>query len=257
MFVSLVSGSSGNASLISYNNTNLLADCGMSGKRLEEFLSMLGLSGSDIDAVLLTHEHTDHITGAGIISRRYDLPIFATEGTHIHSNLGKIAEKNIKIIRPEEIFQIGNIGIRPFSILHDAVEPVGYNFFLGSKMVSIATDCGKMTDEIYKFISGSEEIILESNHDSELLMCGSYPFELKRRISGSLGHLSNTEAAQTAVRLLKDGTKKILLGHLSLENNTPDIAYQTTKNALAESGAAIGRDIMLSVASRDFITKFA
>lgn len=257
MFVSLISGSSGNAALISYNSTTLLTDCGMSGKRLEKSLCELGMSCQDIDAILLTHEHTDHTAGAGVISRRYNLPVFATAGTHRHAGIGKLPEENIRIITPGETFEIGNIGVRPFPISHDAAEPVGFNFFMGTKKASIATDSGEITEYIYEYISGSEEIILESNHDSELLMCGSYPIDLKRRISGRRGHLSNDSAAKTAVRLLKDGTKKILLGHLSLENNTPDIAYQTTKNELIKNGAKIGIDIMLAVANRHSITKLA
>ena len=257
MFVSLVSGSSGNAALISHGGTTLLADCGMSGKRLEEALSQLDMSCRDIDALLLTHEHTDHTTGAGVISRRYDLPVFATAGTHKNADIGKIAEKNIRLITPGRDFEIGNIGVRAFRVSHDAAEPVGFNFFLGAKKISIATDSGEITEEIYECISGSEEIILESNHDPDLLMVGSYPLELKRRILGKRGHLSNTEAAKTCVRLLRDGTKKILLGHLSLENNTPDIAYRTAENEISQCGAKIGRDVYLSVAKRYSITALA
>lgn len=256
MFLSLISGSSGNATLVTDNKTIVLIDCGMSGKKLETALSQLDISCRDINAVLLTHEHIDHTNGAGVISRRYDIPVYATEGTHRNAAIGKISDKNTKFIKPGEKFEIGSIGICPFNISHDAAEPVGFNFFVGQKKLSLATDSGEITEEIQNCIYGSEEIILESNHDIDLLMYGTYPLNLKRRILGSHGHLSNAAAAETAVGLLNSGTKKIMLGHLSLENNTPDIAYQTTKNALTGCGAAIGHDIMLSVANRHEITRF-
>lgn len=256
MFLSLISGSSGNATLIKENNITILTDCGMSGKKLEQTLNSLDMSCTHINAILLTHEHIDHTKGAGIISRRFNIPIYATYGTFKNADLGKIDSENIHIISAKNDFEIGGIGVKPFRLTHDAAEPVGYSFFAGNKKMSIATDIGQMTNEIFEAVSGSDEIILESNHDPDMLMYGGYPISLKRRIAGRLGHLSNTDAAKTALRLLEHGTKKIMLGHLSSENNTPDIAYQTTKNELLAAGAKIGKDIFLSVANRYEVTDF-
>ena len=254
MFLSLISGSSGNAALIKENDTTILIDCGMSGKKLEQTLSLLDMACGDIDALVITHEHTDHVMGAGIVSRRYNIPIYITGGTYQNAALGKIPEENINIISAGNEFEIGNIGVKPFSITHDAAEPVGYSFFASGKKMSVATDIGNMTEDIFSAISGSDEIILESNAD--MLMYGVYPISLKQRIAGKLGHLSNSDAAKTALRLLKSGTKKIMLGHLSRENNTPDIAYQTTKNELTAADARLNNDVFLSVAGRYEITRF-
>lgn len=256
MFLSLISGSSGNASIISDNTTLILTDCGMSGKKLEEAFSSLGLSCADISAILITHEHIDHTRGAGIISRRYNIPVYATKGTFDCAQLGNIPEGNIHYISPGIDFEIGDIGIRPFSISHDANDPVGYNYFLKNKKFTVATDMGEITQTAEESIIGSDEILLEANHDVDMLMYGTYPFALKQRILSNIGHLSNDSAADACVRLLKSGTKKIMLGHLSNENNTPPIAYEACKSALLKSGAKLGDDIELSVADRYKITRF-
>lgn len=256
MFLSLISGSSGNASVISDGNSLILIDCGMSGKKLETALSEIGYSGADISALLLTHEHIDHTRGAGIVSRRYNIPVYATKGTFDCAELGKMRDENIHIVNSGEEFEIGKIAVRSFSISHDASDPVGYSFFSANKKMTIATDTGIITEEIEKNILGSDEIILESNHDREMLMYGSYPLTLKRRVAGECGHLSNDAAASACIKLLESGTKNIMLGHLSDENNTPEIAYKTVKNALEEAGASVGKDIRLSVAERYNVTRF-
>lgn len=228
----------------------------MSGKALERSLSSLDMTCDDIDALLVTHEHIDHTKGIGIVSRRYNIPIYATNGTFLTANLGNLSEDNINPISSDTDFEIGDIGIKPFEISHDAAEPVGFTFFTGHKKRAIITDSGIINDKIWSAISGSAEVILESNHDSDMLMYGIYPMNLKRRIASDIGHLSNSTAANIALKLLKSGTKKIMLGHLSKENNTPAIAYQTTKNVLEACGTIIGKDILLSVADRYNITRF-
>ena len=137
MLCTLTSGSSGNCSLLSFDGTNILIDCGISGKRLGEHLAELGLSGDDIDAILITHEHIDHISGAGVVSRRFDIPVYATCQTHMAMNLGKIKDENIRIIEPDRPFEIGGVGINAFCIPHDAAAPVGYRFYCGSKKLSV------------------------------------------------------------------------------------------------------------------------
>lgn len=256
MFCSIVSGSSGNASIIKNNNTVILIDCGLSGKRLTEELKNIGIDAKDITAMLITHEHSDHIAGAGVMSRRFNIPVFATAGTHKNMNIGPIQEQNIRIINNSTSFEIGDIMVNPFPISHDAADPVGYSFICGEKKYSVATDMGIMTEEVFSQIKGSEAVILEANHDVDMLMYGEYPYNLKRRILGKYGHMSNDLAAETAVRLLESNTKHIMLSHLSDKNNEPNIAYKTVEETLKNHGASIGADIGLCVAQRYEVTEF-
>ncbi len=256
MFLSLVSGSSGNASIIKNDNTTILVDCGLSGKKLTSILDGVGISCDEIDALLITHEHTDHIMGAGVISRRFNIPIYTTKKTHEAMNIGPIRDESIKIIEKDSDFEIGSIGIHAFSTSHDACDPVGYSFLCENKKYSIATDTGFMSDNVFNAISGSDFVMLEANHDVDMLMYGEYPYLLKKRILGDYGHLSNDLAAQAAVKLLNSNTHHIMLSHLSDKNNVPDIAYKTVENALVKSGAKIGTDIGLCVANRYEVTEF-
>lgn len=256
MFLSLVSGSSGNCSLISDGKTHLLVDCGLSAKKLEEALSKTKINPDDISAVLITHEHSDHIKGADVISRKYNLPVFATLKTHEYMNLKSLSAGNIKYISSGMDFEIGSIGVCPFSIPHDAKDPVGYNFFFGEKKLSLATDIGKMTEDIMNNLKGSLAVLLESNHDVNMLKNGRYPAYLKRRILSDSGHLSNEDAAKTVLSLIESGTRHIMLGHLSQENNTPTLAYTTAKQYLEENGVILDKDATLTVAQRFEVSCF-
>lgn len=249
-FISLISGSSGNASFISDGKTNLLVDCGMSGAKLKQALNSIDVLPESITALLITHEHIDHTRGAGVISRRYNIPVFATEGTHRNMDAGKLAEENINIVKNGTPFELGSIAITPFSIPHDAAEPVGYTFNISGERCAVATDIGRMNDTILDAVKGCKSVILESNHDIEMLRCGSYPFPLKQRILGEFGHLSNDVAAKTALELVKSGTEHIMLGHLSQENNCPEIAMLESYNLLSREGISIGSDVTLQVADR-------
>lgn len=243
-FVSLVSGSSGNSTFISDGRTKILVDCGMSGKALEKSLNDIGEKATDISAILVTHEHIDHVKGVGIISRRYNIPIYASMGTHNAMDIGKVADENRCIVG--DSFEIGNIGIKCFDIPHDAAQPFGYSFFLDGEKISVATDIGHITDDIIQAVKGSNRILLESNHDVDMLKMGTYPYQLKQRILGENGHLSNDTAAEIAAVLANSGTKSIMLGHLSDENNYPQIAYNTVMNRLRADKI----DIALCVADR-------
>lgn len=256
MFLSLVSGSSGNCSIVSDGKTTLLVDCGLTASRLLELLNTIGVSPFDLDAVLITHEHSDHIKGAGVVSGKYGLPVFATGGTHEAIKKCGIAEDNIKYISPDEAFEIGSIGVNAFSIPHDAAEPVGYNFFFGNTKLSVATDIGYMNDYILGNIMGSAAVILESNHDIEMLRNGRYPDFLKRRILGNFGHLSNNDAANTVLKLINGGTRHIMLAHLSTDNNTPKTALMETANLAVKNGITPGKDFSLAVANRFTPTNF-
>lgn len=255
MIFSLISGSSGNSTLIVQDNTIILLDCGASGKRLSQAIEALGFCCSDIDAILLTHEHTDHISGAGILSRRFDIPIYATAETFDAMNIGPLKDNNINTVTAGEEISVGEIGIVPFCISHDAANPVGYTFALKEGKFSSLTDTGIITQDIYDHVCDSKYLILESNHDVDMLQFGSYPYPLKRRILSKIGHLSNNTAAAMAAKMMENGTERIMLGHLSNENNTPEIAYKTTENAINEKGGIIGKDIILSVAKRYEITR--
>lgn len=254
-FVSLISGSSGNASLISDGKTNLLIDCGGSGKCIQNALLQAGVSIGEIDAVLLTHEHSDHVKGIGVLSRRYGFPVYATENTHSSIvNVGEI-DPDLKIgIAPDKDFEIGSIIVSPFSIPHDAADPIGYSFFIGDEKYTIATDMGYISNSLLNKLKNSKAIILESNHDINMLRCGSYPFYLQQRILGKLGHLSNEAASVAALALSESGTEHIMLGHLSEHNNLPEIAMLETNQRLTDAGINVGSDVTLQVAQRHKIT---
>ena len=256
MFLSLVSGSSGNASLIKNENTTILIDCGLSAKRLCSLLDEININPTEIDAILITHEHSDHITGAGVMSRRFDIPVYATENTHISMNIGPIKDDNTKVINSGCEFEIRDFNIRPFSISHDAADPVCYSLEYNKEKYSILTDTGIISDEIFKSVSGSDYIMLEANHDVDMLMYGDYPFSLKKRIASDKGHMSNDYAAEYAVKLIENNTKNIMLSHLSNNNNTPEIAYKTIESILIKNGINVGKDVKLSVANRYEVTKF-
>lgn len=260
-FFSLASGSSANAAFVSDGRTNVLIDCGLNGKNTQKSLSDAGADVSDIDAILITHEHIDHIAGAGVLSRRFDIPIYATPKTldamvSDKCAIGKISGKNLCPIEKDSFFEIGSLGVCAFSIPHDSADPVGYNIFLqgGKRKFCVATDMGKVDKDAVGKILGSECVILESNHDVDMLNNGSYPYYLKQRILGVKGHLSNESSAKIAACLAKNGTKSIVLGHLSKENNLPRIAYDVSKAAIEREGVKVGKDMVLNVALRSEIT---
>jgi len=252
-FCTLFSGSSGNCAYLSTDHGGLLIDCGMSGKQTMEALRLAELSVSSIHAILITHEHGDHTKGAGVLSRKLHVPVYATEGTWEGMNraVGNLPRQHRIVIREGESFFLDDIEAIPFHIPHDANEPVGFRFFTGSHSVAVATDLGHFSKFVYQAVEGADIILLESNHDPDMLKNNpSYPSYLKNRILGRKGHLSNDAGAEAAVKLAQSGTKHLLLGHLSPENNTPKIAYQATQAALTEAGAVIDEDVTLHVANR-------
>lgn len=254
-FLSAASGSSGNAVYISDGRTSVLVDCGISAKLLAARLEGANISPQSLNAVLITHEHSDHVLGAGVVSRRYKLPVYACEKTFAAcTRIGRVE----RFVPVEKFcsFEIGSIGVRAFPVSHDAADPVGYVFFVGNKKFAVTTDTGIITDDIRKEVLGSDAVLLESNHDVEMLKFGAYEYSLKQRILGDYGHLSNDSAADFLPALVGSGTKRIILGHLSHENNTPDIAYKTSENKLISLGAEVGADVMLSVAARSEVSVF-
>lgn len=252
-FCSLFSGSSGNAIFLGTDKTKILIDAGVSGKRIIEALVSIGENPSELSAVLVSHEHSDHIKGAGIISRRLDIPIYANEGTWkaMEGQIGPVSLKNKRYFNTGIEFEINEICIKPFPMPHDASEPVGFSFFTENKKVTVSTDIGHISEELLDCMVMSDLILLESNHDLEMLRVGRYPWWLKKRIMGENGHLSNEVAGKTVAYLADRGTRRFLLGHLSKENNFPELAYQTVLNALDEKQIRVGTDVTLDVVLRD------
>lgn len=252
---SLRSGSRGNAALLYGDKTKILIDCGISGKAVETALSELDVKPDALDAIVVTHEHTDHTSGLGVMMRRYGLPVWATNETWqaMGTQVGNIDTGLIKTFKAGENFEIGDIGVSSFSIPHDAANPVGYSFESGGDKISVATDIGELKKDLFAAIKGSHTVLLEANHDVNMLEIGSYPISLKQRIRGRLGHLSNDDAGIAAEFLVKMGTHNIILGHLSEENNYPSLALQTVACTLSEAGIKMGRDVAVGVAARDAV----
>jgi Metal-dependent hydrolases of the beta-lactamase superfamily I len=252
-FTPLASSSSGNCILLSEQNTHILIDCGISGKAVKAALDCAGVNGEDIRAIIVTHEHSDHIKGLGILSRKYNIPIYANSKTWSKMGflLGNLAMENIHCFQNDTPFLLHNIRIQPFPIPHDAADPVGFNFWNEQDVkCTLATDIGHLNDDLFNEIKGSKKVLLESNHDVEMLKNGSYYYGLKQRILGELGHLSNDNAARLACRLVQNGTEQITLAHLSCENNTPQIAHKTVCSYLKEQGIKEGSDVKIEVAPK-------
>lgn len=253
IFCSLYSGSSGNSMFVASDKAKILIDAGLPGKKIDMALQEINQDPKDLNGIFITHEHSDHIKGIGVLSRKYDIPIYANADTWsaMEGSIGKIKEYNIKVIDKRSDTEINDMNIKAFNIPHDAVAPMGYTVSTSKKSISVATDFGTFTKEIYDNIKDSEIILLESNHDVNMLKFGPYPYTLKRRILSEIGHLSNDDCGSAIVELSKrSSNKKIILGHLSNTNNQPDLAYQTVLNVLNENGIKQNQDIILTMANR-------
>lgn len=252
-FCSLYSGSSGNSVYINSGESSILVDAGLPGKSILSALESIGEEASSINAILISHEHIDHIKGAGILSRKLNIPIYANEKTWkaMEKSIGNIREENIKVIHGN--FTIGDFEIRPFKVPHDAAACIGFTLedSMG-KTASTVTDMGVFTKEIRDAIKDSQIVLIESNHDVEMLKFGPYPYELKRRVLSEIGHLSNEDCAKALLTILDNSNKKVALGHLSGTNNVPELAFKTVESILIESGVKIGSlgEVELKLASR-------
>ena len=253
-FCSFASGSTGNCYLVRTDDTALLVDCGISGKRIVEALGGCGLDPLDISGILITHEHSDHIQSIRVMSKKADsADFYATRGT-IKALDGKIPDDRFTAIRRNDTFTIGDIEVRSFGLFHDAAEPVGYSFTSDGRTLSVVTDTGIITDGIYESIKASNALILEANHEVNILRAGPYPYELQQRILGDFGHLSNVTAGELICRMLDDRKDEhdvpyVLLAHISRHNNTPYQAELTVQNILFEHGYMPDRDVRISTAS--------
>lgn len=234
-FCSLYSGSTGNSLLVQNDNTCILVDAGVSGTKIVEALGSIGIDISQIEAILVTHEHSDHIKSIGTLSKKYSIPVFANSKTWkaMPNETKKVPQELQKTFDIDNKFSIGSLDILAFSIPHDAADPCGFNIFGSNKKISIATDVGHITPSIFTNLKNSSFVLLESNYDPEVLQYSSYPYNLKRRIAGPNGHLPNNEAGNTISKLIDSGLKTAMLGHLSKENNFPELAEQTVLEELA------------------------
>lgn len=250
-FCSLYSGSTGNSFFVQTSTTKILIDCGESAKKITSALLSINIDISDINAILVTHEHIDHVRGLGTISKRYNIPVYANYETWeaMPEQKAKITKDNIKLFDISKEFNIGDLKIFPFNTPHDAANPCGFNVFYKNKKISIATDLGHINSDVLRNLENSSFIMLESNYDPEILKCSSYPYSLKQRISGPDGHLSNCVAGQTISHLMNSGLKHVMLGHLSKENNFPELAYKTVVEQLISNNFN-ENTIKLSVATR-------
>lgn len=256
-FCSLSSGSSGNCQYIETKNTKIIIDAGFSGKTIEGLLSSIEVDPSSLDGIFVTHEHIDHIKGVGVLSRRFDIPIYANADTWVgmEKTIGKIKEENIKIFTTEKYFELKDISVYPLSIFHDALDPVGYIIYYKNKKISVVTDTGWVNDTMIDKIKDSHLYLMESNHDIKMLKEGSYPWPLKQRILSTRGHLSNDDCGRILGNILTGTGEIVLLGHLSQDNNLPDLALDTVKKSIENQGLNIGVDIMLGVSHRDRATE--
>lgn len=247
-FCSLYSGSSGNSLFIESENTKVLIDCGVSCKKVEEALALLDVDPTSIDAVLVTHEHSDHVKGLGTFSKKFGVPIYANAETldGMEAQTSKINPDIIHKFKVRDKFCIGDLEFKSFSISHDAANPCGFNVFKDNKKISIATDIGTMDTKTIKNLEDSIFILLEANYDPNILKYSPYPYLLKRRIAGPTGHLPNEDAGKTISHLMNSGLQSAMLGHLSKENNFPELAYKTVAEEIISSSHSIN----LSVASR-------
>ncbi|AHF08315.1 MBL fold metallo-hydrolase [Desulfitobacterium metallireducens] len=243
-FATLVSGSSGNATVVGHKNRNFLVDCGVSLKALLHNLELIDISSSEIEGIIVTHEHKDHIKGIGPVARKLKIPIYATAGIweEMTSSLGKIDEQQKVIISDQ--FSCAGLDVQVFPTSHDSRESYGFRIqspetgSFQSKALGIATDTGIITEEMNRYLKGCDGLVVEANHDGERLWNGRYPWYLKKRISGDRGHLENKQLAEGLLEWIQENTERVVLAHLSEENNTPELALSTILKILKNSKVA-------------------
>ena len=256
---SIASGSSGNCICVGSESCHVLVDAGISGKKIENGLHAIGLDVSDIQGILITHEHIDHVAGLGVMARRYGLPMYATQGTidavRGMSSMGRIDAELFHPIVSGEDFTIGDLEIHPIPISHDAADPVAYRMEHGDRKLAIATDMGTYGEDIVQELSGLDLLLLEANHDIHMLEMGPYPYPLKQRILGDRGHLSNERSGQLLGELLHDHFGAVMLGHLSKENNYEELAYETVRLEVTDGENPYrADDFPIYIAARDHVS---
>lgn len=257
---SLASGSSGNCTLIQSQQTHLLIDAGISCKRIDLGLNQMDISCRDLSGVFITHEHSDHICGLKILSKKHHVPIYGTPETLDAIQAGDrehvIEPELFHPILPDQEIQVGDLQVMPFSNTHDAANPVGYRIYQGQKSAAVCTDLGNYSQYTVNHLLGVNALLLEANHDLHMLQAGPYPYSLKRRIMSDYGHLSNEACGKLLSELLHNGIKAVILGHLSKENNYSDLALESVKVEIDLSDTPYhSDDFPISVANRDNLSE--
>lgn len=239
-FTVLSSGSTGNATLVEVGDCRVLLDAGLSMKRLEQLFAERSVAAADISCVLVTHEHSDHVKGLGALARKYGMPVYANMKTWnaLDSSVGELSDDQRKTFTTGESFRLGSLTIEPFPISHDAAEPVAFNFMTETVKLSIATDVGYMSPVVKEKTRDADVLVLEANHDVDMLRVGRYPWNVKRRILSDVGHLSNAAAGEALCELVSRRTKRVYLAHLSRDHNQLDLAKLTVNTILRESGVS-------------------
>ncbi len=246
-FSVLASGSTGNAIYVATEKQRILVDAGLSGKAMEGLFQKVDCCPSNLDAILVSHEHSDHIKGVGILARKYNIPVFANEKTWnaMEGALGKLTLDQRCIFKMEETKTFGDLDIESFGVSHDAAEPMFYVFHHGGKKLSVITDTGYVSDRMKGTIKDSDVYIFESNHDMNMLRMGKYPWSVKRRILSDVGHVSNEDAALALAEVIGTKATRVYLAHLSKDNNMKDLAHLTVKQTLLEQGFEVGGTLKL------------
>lgn len=257
-FCSLASGSSGNCQYISSETTHLLVDAGLSGKYIKNALENIDVDPGVIHGILISHEHSDHVKGVGVLMRRYGFKLYVNELTWnaMKHRVGEVDEESIIFFKSNETLKIGDIEVKPFSISHDAADPVGFSFSIEKAKVCVATDLGIADESIVREICDCDLLMIEANHDEEMLKMGKYPYYLKRRILSEDGHISNEYAGGLVVEAAKQGrVNQVLLGHLSKENNFPELAYETVRQVVENNAIQVGIDLNIDMTYRDRVSR--
>ena len=251
----IASGSTGNCTLVRDGDTAVLIDAGISTKRIVTALRELGMLPEQLSGILITHEHGDHICGLNTFIKHYDIPIFAprTVANHLSWSIAGV-DDYLTVLLPGQDYDIRGLSVLPFHTPHDTPESVGYRL-KGSSVFGFCTDFGHVTDEILEGMRGVDAAVIEANHDLEMLKNGSYPYYLKRRILSDNGHLSNDACGELSTELYKHGTRKIILGHLSRENNLPSIARKSVLGALDAEGVDTENELVLEIAPESAILR--
>ena len=254
----LTSGSTGNSFYLETPEKKILVDAGLSGKKITSLLAEIDRDPSDLDAILVTHEHKDHIHGVGVLARKYGMDIYANEKTwqimDSKNMLGKIDNSQKHVFSRDKLLTFGDIDIESFGVSHDAIDPQFYRFMKDGKSFVMLTDTGYVSDRMAGIIENADGYLIESNHDIEILRAGSYPWSTKQRILSDQGHLCNEDGADAMIRTIGNKTKKIYLGHLSKENNIKELAHMTMENQLARADFGVGTDFKVYDTSPDTAT---
>lgn len=243
----LFSGSTGNSYYIGSRSAGILVDAGRSAKQIGNMLDNCGIDASAIQGIFITHEHSDHVSGLRVFAKKHSLPVFASKGT-----LSALQLEGVETCVATKGVQVADMEIDPFHIPHDCAEPLGFRIkSQDGRIVTVATDIGHLSEEVQEGLLGADFVVLESNHDEQMLRDGPYPYYLQQRILSNRGHLCNTSCAEFLPKLMKSGTRRFLLAHLSKENNTRAMALETAMSSLVQAGFISGEDFILDAARAD------